>query len=79
MWQSLNNVLNPDEARQLLDGTLFEYRCPRWGAETISYPARRRASTAFHTAARLTPSRRLISSPERYTDGSDRSRDRISS
>lgn len=32
MWQSLNNVLNPDEARQLLDGTLFEYRCPQCGA-----------------------------------------------
>lgn len=34
MWQSLNNVLNPDEARQLLDGTLFEYHCPRCGAVT---------------------------------------------
>ena len=39
LWESLNNVLNPDEAQQLIDGSLFRYRCPRCGAETdVVYP-----------------------------------------
>ena len=39
LWESLNNVLNPDEAQQLIDGSLFRYRCPRCGVETdVVYP-----------------------------------------
>ena len=35
------------------------------GAEEMTYPSSRRDSMAFHTAARLTPRARLISSPDR--------------
>lgn len=39
LWESLNNVLNPDEAQQLIDGSLFTYRCPHCGAKTdVVYP-----------------------------------------
>lgn len=39
VWESLNNVLNPDEAQQLIDGSLFTYRCPHCGAKTdVVYP-----------------------------------------
>lgn len=39
LWESLNNVLNPDEAQQLIDGSLFKYHCPHCGIETdVFYP-----------------------------------------
>ena len=37
--ESLNNVLNPDEAQQLIDGSLFTYCCPHCGSKTdVVYP-----------------------------------------
>lgn len=37
IWKSLNNELNPAEAQELIDGSLFVYRCPQCGTETTTF------------------------------------------
>ena len=61
-WQSVRGPLSsPSRRRSGADCRQY----PRLGAEAITYPSCRRASTAFHTAARLMPSSRLMASPDR--------------
>ena len=39
IWKSLNNVINPQEAQKLIDGTLFDFHCPRCNSKTkVIYP-----------------------------------------
>ena len=63
--RGLTSITGNNQPLIILDGVPIRNGGTGKGTEEMTYPSSRRDSMAFHTAARLTPRARLISSPDR--------------